>query len=99
MKTKLMILAALLGTLAIPVSAHAGVRIGLGLNFPICFGCPRPAYVAPAPVYVMPAPMYVVPAQQPVCVQPAPVYQAAPAAPPARTATQMPSTYPAPMTP
>jgi hypothetical protein len=98
MRTKLVVLTALLGMLAVPVSAHAGVRIGLGLNFPICFGCPRPAYVAPAPVYVMPAPMYVVPVQQPVYVQPAPgVYQA----PPARTATQLPPTYtaPAPMAP
>jgi hypothetical protein len=84
MKTKLIALAALLAILASPLTARAGVRIGLGFNFPICFGCPRPAYVAPAPVYVVPAPapVYVVPAAQPVYVQPAP----APYSPPARPA-------------
>jgi hypothetical protein len=90
MNSKLVALLASLAFLGAPLSAHAGVRIGLGLNFPICFGpCyPRPAYVAPPPVYVMPAPMYVVPAQQPVYVQPAPAYQA-PAPQPTRPAVPM----------
>jgi hypothetical protein len=92
MNSKVIAVLASLAILGAPLSAHAGVRIGLGLNFPICFGpCyPRPAYVAPAPVYVMPPPMYVVPAQQPVYVQPAPVYQA-PVAQPPRTANAPPA--------
>jgi hypothetical protein len=64
------------------VPATAGVRIGVGLNFPIFVGGGyyRPycyPYRVYAPVYVAPAPapVYVVP--QPVYVQQAPaVYQA-----------------------
>jgi hypothetical protein len=73
------------------VPARAGVRISLGLRFPIFVPCCGVrAYVGPRPVYVAPAPVYVVPAPAPVYVQqappavlqtpvaaPAPVYQQA----------------------
>jgi hypothetical protein len=61
-------------------SAQAGVRIGIGLGFPICVG--GPCYY-PAPVYYVPGPYYVtsptVVVQQPVVQQP--VAQPAPPAP------------------
>jgi hypothetical protein len=88
------------------VPATAGVRVGVGLNFPIFVGGYYRPYCYPyrvyAPVYVAPppAPVYVVP--QPVYVQPAPaVYQApAPAMQPAPAYYQAaPQTAPPPLAP
>ncbi len=74
-------LAALGGLMLAAAPATAGVRVGVGLNFPIFVGGYYRPYYYPcrvyAPVYVAPppTPVYVVP--QPVYVQPAPaVYQA-----------------------
>jgi hypothetical protein len=74
-------LTALAALMLAALPANAGVRVGVGLNFPIFVGGGyyRPYYPCPvyAPVYFAPppAPVYVMP--QPVYVQPAPaVYQA-----------------------
>jgi hypothetical protein len=65
-------------------SAQAGVRIGIGIGFPLCWPgpCYYPAYVAPAPVYYYAPGPYVV-AAPPVAVQkptppPAPPEEQAP---------------------
>src|SRR5262249_50809807 len=65
--------------------AHAGTRVGIGLNFGFpCYYRPYPVgwgyYYRPYPVYVAPAPVIV---EQPaaVVVQPAPTYRYAPPAP------------------
>jgi hypothetical protein len=70
MKTKTLLLAALVSTSALStLSANAGVRFGFGLGFP------APVVVAPAPVVVATAPVVVaspvVVAAPPVVVAPA----------------------------
>jgi len=57
-----------LATLALPLSAYAGVRVAIGIGVPVS---PTPVVVAPAPVVVYPAPV-VVPSP-PVVVAPPPV--------------------------
>lgn len=73
----------IVGLAALPQTAAAGIRIGVGLGFPIYPFAPyypyypyRPIYYYPPPaVYVQPAPaVYAQPA--PACVQPVPAAQA-----------------------
>jgi hypothetical protein len=58
-----------LATLALPLSAHAGVRVSVGIGLPVVV-VPPPAVVYPAPVIV---------ARPPVVIAPPPVvYGSAP---------------------
>jgi hypothetical protein len=61
-----------LATLALPLSAHAGVRVSIGVEVPVS---PTPIVVAPAVVY--PAPV-VVPSPPVVVAPPPVVYGAGP---------------------
>ena len=47
-----------LATLALPLSAQAGVRVSIGIGGPVY---PAPVVVAPAPVVVYPAPVVIAP--------------------------------------
>ena len=57
-------------TLAIPLSAHAGVRVSVGIGLPVI--------VAPAPVVVVAAPPAVVYSAPVVVASPPVVYESAP---------------------
>lgn len=82
MKTKTLIIAALVGVAA--VSAQAGVHwnISVGIPLPFCIG-PAPGYCAPPPVVYSPPPVYYAPptiAYAPPCPPPVyvPAYSACP---------------------
>jgi hypothetical protein len=66
-----------IATLALPLSAHAGVRVSIGVGLPVVVA-PAPVVVAPPPpAVVYPAPVVV--ASPPVVVAPPPVvYRSAP---------------------
>jgi hypothetical protein len=75
----------LLGCTGVTAEAHGGWGVGINIGVPFCYR-PYPyyyGYYPPYPVYVAPAPVVVQPA--PV-VQPVPVAQQAPAAPPVQAA-------------
>lgn len=79
-------------------SAHAGVRISIGLPGPVFYASPR-VYVRPAPVFVAPSPVVVAPAPvyaAPVC-PPAPVVVAPPVCAPAPVVVAPPVYAPAPV--
>jgi hypothetical protein len=86
------LLAALVAAVIPCGSAHAGVRVGIGIGFPCCWGGPYcyPAYVAPAPVVYYAPPVVAVPAATPVVAQPA----CASAAPPASGTAPAPQPLP-----
>lgn len=68
-----LVIVAVLGiaTLALPLAAHAGVRVSIGVGFPVVVA-PAPVVVAPPPpAVVYPAPVVV--ASPPVVVAPPPV--------------------------